>query len=99
MNKKEIGNRLKQARKNAGFTQKQVAEKLGMVQPSYIKYEDGRIELDYHKMIYLCKLYKVSSDYILGLEDEYGNKLDYKENYNEYFIYNDGTHYIKYKKN
>lgn len=46
-----------------------------MVQPAYARYELGMIELDYQKLVALCKLYDVSSDYILGLRDEYGSKL------------------------
>lgn len=66
---KDIGIRLKESRKNAGYTQKQVAEQLGMKQPNYAKYEAGTIELDYEKLIFLCKLFHVSSDYLLGLDE------------------------------
>ena len=72
MLKNEVGKRLKEARKVAGFTQKEVAEKMGTVQSAYIKYELGKLELDYQKMIFLCQLFNVSSDYLLGLEDESG---------------------------
>ncbi len=70
----EVGKRLKEARKEAGYTQKQVAEKMGTVQSAYIKYELGILELDYGKLVFLCKLFDVSADYILGLEDENGTK-------------------------
>lgn len=67
--KEEIGRRLKQSRKYAGLTQKQVAEHLGMQQSAYARYESGIYELDYDKMIILCKLFEITSDYLLGLED------------------------------
>lgn len=67
MIKEEVGNRLKESRKAAGFTQRQVAEKLNMLQPSYARYESGVLELDYEKLIFLCNLFNVSSDYLLGL--------------------------------
>ncbi len=70
----EVGKRLKEARKEAGYTQKQVAEEMGTVQSAYIKYELGKLELDYGKLVFLCKLFDVSADYILGLEDENGTK-------------------------
>lgn len=73
--KEDVGRRLRESRKYAGYSQKQVAEILGMVQPAYARYELGMIELDYQKLVALCKLYDVSSDYILGLRDEYGSKL------------------------
>lgn len=68
---KEVGKRLKEARNNAGLTQTEVAQKMGTVQSYYIKYELGKLELDYQKIIFLCKLYNVSSDYILGLSNEF----------------------------
>ena len=65
----EVGKRLKESRKYAGLTQRQVAEKLGMLQPSYARYESGVLELDYEKLTFLCRLFHVSADYILGLDD------------------------------
>lgn len=80
MIKIDVGKRLKEARKNAGFTQKAVAEKMGTVQSSYIKYELGKLELDYEKMIFLCRLFDVSSDYLLGIEDESGRRTNTVKN-------------------
>lgn len=65
--KEQIGKRLKESRKAAGFTQKQVAEVLGMLQPAYARYESGAIELDYEKLIKLCRLFDVSADDLLGI--------------------------------
>ncbi len=65
----EVGKRLKESRKYAGFTQRQVAERLGMLQPSYARYESGVLELDYEKLIFLCRLFHVSADYLLGLDE------------------------------
>ncbi len=69
MLKKEVGQRLKESRVAAGYTQKQVAEKMNVRQPYYARYESGVHELDYEKLVFLCKLFDVSSDYILGLEE------------------------------
>lgn len=60
----------------AGYTQKQVAEKMGTVQTAYIKYELGKLELDYDKMVFLCNLYDVSADYLLGIGDESGRRIN-----------------------
>ena len=65
----EVGRRLKESRKYAGFTQRQVAEQLGMLQPSYARYESGVLELDYEKLVFLCRLFHVSADYLLGLDE------------------------------
>ena len=59
---KLIGENLKQARKDAGFTQKQVAEKLLMTQQQYSRFENGVFELNYSQIITLCKLYDITPD-------------------------------------
>ncbi len=66
---KQVGARLKESRKNAGYTQKQVAEILKMLQPAYARYENGAVELDYAKLKTLCQLFDVSADYLLGLKE------------------------------
>ena len=46
----ELGRRLKNERKAKGFTQKVMAEKMGMVLQQYQTYESGRYQLDYEKL-------------------------------------------------
>lgn len=94
---KGIGRRLKEARKNAGYTQADVAKIFNIKQQAYARYESGTIELNYDKLIYLCQLYDVSADYILGIEDEAGRKVKNVQD-REVFIYEDGTHKITHKK-
>lgn len=53
--RKSVGKNLKMARKAAGLTQKRIAEELGKYQSDYSEYETGKIELDYEKIIFLCK--------------------------------------------
>ena len=53
--RKSAGKNLKMARKAVGLTQKQIAEELGKYQSDYSEYETGKIELDYEKIIFLCK--------------------------------------------
>ncbi len=67
--KNEVGRRLKEARKISGYTQKQVAEKMLMTQQQYSRFENGIFELNYEQLVFLCKLYDVSADYILGIEE------------------------------
>ena len=69
-----VGMRLKESRLAANLTQKQAAEALGILQPAYARYESGSFQLDYAKLVALCRLYGVSADYLLGLEDEAGTK-------------------------
>ena len=62
-----VGQRLKECRKASGLTQRQVGEHLGIVLQQYQTYESGRYELDYAKIISLCKLFDISADYLLGI--------------------------------
>jgi transcriptional regulator with XRE-family HTH domain len=57
-----VGNNLKAARKAKGLTQKQVAAVLHKYQPDYSQYESGKIELDYEKIVLLCKLLDITPD-------------------------------------
>lgn len=59
---KIVGKNLKQARKDAGFTQKQVAEKMFMTQQQYSRFENGVFELNYSQIVALCSLFDVSPD-------------------------------------
>ena len=52
---KLVGENLKQARKAKGLTQKELAAELNNHQPVYSEYETGKIQLDYEKIVYLCK--------------------------------------------
>ncbi len=65
----ELGKRLKTERKAKGFTQKMMADKMGMVLQQYQTYESGRYQLDYEKMRLVCIILDISADYLLGLEE------------------------------
>ena len=64
-----LGKRLKESRTMAGYTQKQVAEKMLMTQQQYSRFENGIFELNYEQLAFLCNLYHVSADYLLGIEE------------------------------
>lgn len=62
--------RLKDLREDHDLTQQQVAEYLGMKQPQYSRYERGVRDIPTDVLIRLAKLYKTSTDYILGLTNQ-----------------------------
>jgi len=66
--KREVGNRMKDSRNAMGLTQEQVAKKLSMTQQQYSRFENGKFELNYSRLIEICELYDVSADYLLGLK-------------------------------
>ena len=66
--KLEVGKKLKDARRTAGYTQKEVAEKMLMTQQQYSRFENGIFELNYEQLVFLCRLYDISCDYLLGID-------------------------------
>lgn len=70
--------RIRDLREDADMTQQQVAEVLGTSQTMYARYERGANELPIRHLLKLCRLYGVSSDYILGLDRE-KKQLKYKK--------------------
>ena len=58
---------IRDLREDNDLTQREVAEYLGTSHTIYARYERGANELPIHHLISLCSLYKVSSDYILGI--------------------------------
>ena len=58
---------IRDLREDADLTQSQVAEILGTSQTMYARYERGASEMPIRHLITLSKLYRVSTDYILGL--------------------------------
>ena len=64
----KIGANLKQARKDAGLTQKQVAEKFNMTQQQYSRFENGVFELNYTQILDLCKLYNITPNELFSIE-------------------------------
>lgn len=61
--------RIKDLREDHDKTQQEVATILHTSQTMYARYERGANELPLRHLITLCKYYKVSADYILGLNN------------------------------
>ena len=61
---------IRDLREDNDLTQTDIANVLGTSQTMYARYERGVNELPIHHLITLCKYYKVSADYILGLSDD-----------------------------
>ena len=61
--------KIKELREENNLTQQSVAEYLNIKQNTYSQYENEKRQLPIDVLIKLAKLYKVSTDYILDLED------------------------------
>ena len=62
--------RLRDLREDADLNQTQVAQYLGMSQTGYSKYETGENDIPTQVLIRLARLYRTSTDYLLGLTDK-----------------------------
>lgn len=56
----DVGDRIKQARKYKGLTQKEVAKIFHMTQQQYSRFENGVFELNYSQIIDICKLLDIT---------------------------------------
>ncbi|OLN21431.1 transcriptional regulator [Domibacillus antri] len=68
--KKLMGMRIKQKRLGIGLSQEEMSEKLGMKRTNIANYEAGRVVPPGNVLMAMSQLFKVSTDYILGLSDE-----------------------------
>lgn len=61
--------RIRDLREDADLSQTKLAQKLGMSQTGYSKYETGENDIPTAILIRLSDLYNVSIDYMLGISD------------------------------
>jgi MerR family transcriptional regulator, light-induced transcriptional regulator len=67
---KELSNRIKELRKKKGYTQKELADLLGVGQTTVANYEQGIRVPDTDKLNKLADLFKVTLDYLLGRDEK-----------------------------
>lgn len=67
---KIFSERLKELRKVSGYTQQQIAEKLNVRQQSYMRYENGTGEPNLETVAAISKIFDVTVDYLLGLDND-----------------------------
>ena len=53
-------------------TQTEVAKATGIAQQTLSRYQQGRCLPSVDRLVILCKYFRVSSDYLLGLKDQHG---------------------------
>ncbi len=67
--------RLKELRTEAGYSQVEVASKLGITQQAYANYERGARQADYESLKKLSEIFGVSVDYILDKESDSAEEI------------------------
>ena len=73
--------RLKDIREDRDLTQKEIAQYLKITQQQYSLYEKGLRTLPVDLLVQLSKLYGLSTDYILGLSNDYQIKNNVNYNF------------------
>ena len=71
----EIANRLTALRKQNGYSQEELADKLNVSRQAVSKWERGESSPDTDNLIALAKLYNVSLDELLGLSNNKENNI------------------------
>ena len=72
----EFSERLKKLRKDAGLTQVDVANKLGISQPAYASWERGVKKPTQENLVKIAQILNVSVDYLVGNSEEKADGLD-----------------------
>ena len=72
----EFSERLKDLRKQAGLTQVEVAEKLGISQPAYASWERGAKKPTQENLVKIAQILNVSVDYLVGNSEEKADELE-----------------------
>ncbi len=80
---KETHELIRELRNDKKYTQEYIAQYLGTTQQSYSNYELGTREIPLHHLIRLSELYKVSADYLLGINTAYAGSTDLSQQYTE----------------
>lgn len=81
---------LRSLRENMGLKQKEAAEKLGINQVTYNRYEQGEREPDIKTLMQLAKFYNVTTDYLLGYNKESAINYSFEHSNNLIEIYLQG---------
>jgi transcriptional regulator with XRE-family HTH domain len=61
---------MRNLREDHDLTQREVGAVINKSQQGYSHIEEGRAELKIEDLIRLCRFYKVSADYFIGLTDD-----------------------------
>ena len=89
----KFNERLKEIRKEKGLRQKDLFTILKVSPNCYASWEQGRTQPNITDIKRLCAIFNVTADYLLGIENEYGEK-----EYTEEFSYSDGVHQINHRR-
>lgn len=64
-----LGQRIQELRGGRGWSQVEVARRLGVTKQTVSNWENGNIQPSVDMLVRLAKLFQVSADYLLGLDN------------------------------
>ena len=70
-----FGERLKELRTERGLSAKSLGKVLQIADSTIIRWENNKRGITNEYLVKLARYFDVSTDYLLGLEDEFGVKL------------------------
>lgn len=71
----DMGERIRKLRISKGYTQQQLAERMNVTKSLISAYETGFKSPSYSNLISLANIFKVSTDYLLGVKQAEGLDL------------------------
>ena len=86
---KELRELIRELREDHDLKQKEVARYLHVSQQTYSNYERGRRDIPVFVVVELAKYYKVSADYLLGVEMDCPGSTNLKRPYLDHITYYD----------
>lgn len=86
----DIGTTIKELRLEKGILQKELAKEINVARNTVTQYEKNLARPSYEVLVAIAKYFNVSTDYLLGLEDDAGIKT-YDKTFNNHIIDNHGT--------
>ncbi|MDD6995733.1 MAG: helix-turn-helix transcriptional regulator [Candidatus Borkfalkiaceae bacterium] len=69
----EIGKRIRELRQEHNLRQKQLAKSINVAANTLSQFESGKANPGYEVLIALADYFEVSTDYLLGRADDFGN--------------------------
>ena len=68
-----VGEKIKEVRLEQELLQKDLAQKIHVAANTLSQFENGKANPSYEVLIALADFFEVSTDYLLGREDDFGN--------------------------
>ena len=78
MYREGFASKLKKARENTGFTQREISKETKIPQSTIANYETGRTEPDIENLGILADFYGVSTDWLIGTNGNNHGKITMK---------------------